>query len=578
VTPECTRWAPAGVAAAGLGLVAWRLATGVAPRGFGGAEYARHVERLACEPAGGLVATLAANEGARQSALLHAIASALDPLTMGEPAAVQALGLGSLVLLAGCVGLLAARLLDDGRVGWMTSAAVVLLPPLHGAAARYDHDLPAAAVGWMALAALAVPRGAGVVAGGLVAGLGLTACGLLSWSTMPLVAVLALAVLVGHPARAGHRVAAAIVTAMVWLSTLNAWLATSSDSFSGMAEAFDADPPEAGFAALLASPLPDPARGFPVRLLETLGSEPIAPLAWYAVAAVAGLSPLLLAVAIPTLLAAREHDGRRAIVALLGGAAGACLLVGWGTAGADDRLLLPLLPVVGVVVAAGLATLPRSSAVRRGAVLASVGLLVCAEAALGPSGLHNRPLEVRAATETRPARVVRGVFAAGSVDGRGWSRADEERPRRGALRRAVWDRVNACSSQNVAVLTWVFDDHGEHDWWRVQGGLRARGGGPPVTVLQRQLWAGDSFWWEARNARDRLDQDDDEPGPPFSADEIAAAPSPDVIVLAIEGGEPPDLRPLEGGRWSTFERIEDPDGGLPVGIWRTEPCAVSGPG
>ncbi len=566
------------VGAAAMAMLALRLRQGVAPRGFHGVEYERHVQRLGLDSDAGL-SSLAAFEGARQSAVLHWLAARLDGLTGGEPAAVQAAaGPLGLLALSTAAGLTAHRLLDDRRVGWWTAGGVLALPPLLGAAVRYDHDLPAAAATWAVLALLAAARGWTLLAAGAAAGVGLTLVGLLSWSTMPLAGLLAAGLLLGHPADRRVRTAAFVALLAGFGASLRGWLAQSSDSMAGMAEAFDADPPETGLAALLAMPLPEAAAGFPVRVLESLGSPPLTTLGWYALATLGALSPVLAVAVAPAVARTRHHPARRGLGGLALGAGLGVLLLTVGIQGADDRLLLPLLPLLPLAAAAGLTTLPPRVARLRAAPLAALGLLVSGEAAFGPAAPWNRPVAAFESVDARPALRLRGLMAASSVDGRGWTRGDAERPARSALRAAVWERVEACGWSQIAVLTWVFDDHGEQGWWDARGRLRERAGGPGVDVLQRQRWGGHAFWWDARDARDRLDAEAERDEPAFPTDEtgVVGAPEPDAIVLAIEGGEPPDLRPLEGGRWSLTETIEDPAGGLPVGIWTRGTCSAGG--
>lgn len=274
-------------------------------------------------------------------------------------------------------------------------------------------------------------------------------------------------------------------------------------------------------------------------------------------ALLAGLSPLLLAAA----LFCGRRAPRRVWWLLLGPA----LLVpltalvfeqpraGW---------LFPALPAPLLLAMAGADKAPRSTL-----VLALVALLVGVDARVPTAPWSPRiPLPSLGGRPTE----LRGVGAASSAGDRAWTRVDDRRPPRAAMRRRLGGLADSCGWTDIGVPTWIFDDHGEAGWWEYRSALRrwADPERPPIRVLVAERSGRQSFWWEREDALDRRDEGlSTLPFPTDGEGRVVGAPLPDVVVLAIEGGELPDLRAVDGGRWRHAGRLGAPAGELPVGIW-----------
>jgi hypothetical protein len=155
--------------------------------------------------------------------------------------------------------------------------------------------------------------------------------------------------------------------------------------------------------------------------------------------------------------------------------------------------------------------------------------------------------------------VLRGLSSAGSYERRGWARRDEvgaagRRADRRALREAVWVVVRDQQAAVVggAVESGAIDPAGDRDWWEYRsqpaastddGGATSFSGVPPAGPLGPPVCTGsDSALWDNGDPTHLL-----------------------LRVVSPWAGLDPCVRPDD---WDFSQRIDDPEGGPGVTLWR----------
>ena len=456
-----------GVGGAVAVLVGWRVAvSGVQGYGSDGAQYIEHVERLkvlAMLRGGGSLDPLRLLVEADGSfpPLLHLGTVAAGALVGHGIGAATALSIGWLLLLGGAVGA-ACRTL--GGRGDVALAAVLLMPAMHGAAARYYYDLPMTAVLWVAVA-LALGAAGRPGRAGLV-GVAAAGASLLKWAAIPFGAPMVLGAMLGRSASWRQRAVGLGVASAVSGGLLLGFLGAAGPdtSFSTHAQATWGDGPPSWV---------EPGGPGPVDLVLGRLGERVIDAGWQGLA----FYPLRLVTSVLSpggvlALLALLWAGRRglrpllplATVTVLGHAFVLLVVVPvW-----DDRFLLPAAPLL--AVAAGLA-FPWVRGPRWGPVLLAIGGLIALDFHVGVEGPHNRPtVLLQDEGEHLPRTFARGLFAAASEERRGWSRRDEDRPERAAFRDALWAGILRCGARVPAVLSErpLVDPDGDHAWLQLR--------------------------------------------------------------------------------------------------------------
>ena len=553
----------------------------LAPYGNNGAEWIEHADRL------GIGRTLASwlREPYSPIELVRALDGSFPPLLhllslLLPGASAQSLVWSGMLwagLLAAAVGVVTAHLADR-RVGVAAAVATLLLPAVHGSAARYYYDLPMTAMCWAATAAL-VSRWdrPWSKAWRLPAVLAVAAC-LLKWTAVPFLVGLLVAALLAAPrgsaattlGRLGlpkHRTAVVAATLLAWVALCGAWLlvAGEENSLAFMAQesgVVSSDTDAAGAPADAAGPV-----GAALRRIV----DPAEPMwmrgVYYAAGWVLSTCSPLLALALMLLLGLavwRRTCG--AIFAVLAAAAHLSFLLLF-VQPIDDRFLLTLTPALVIGAVTGLYRLPRPWVRRIGGTVLVVAALVAVDFHHGrPTGLTKhysaQPLLLGRKPILQPPQG-RGLGAASSTLWLGWSRSDETLPARLALREAVWARLEACAPSQFAAVDEqpVFAPEGDASWFEYRSLLAAStlDDAQSVTVL---AWTADmSMDGEPLRERGVVCLDPELDGlQPLEDDAVV------LSAMELNGSALPPLCP-QGVPWRLDALVEDPDGGPGVGVW-----------
>ncbi len=437
--------AAVGIATTVLAIVQLRLSRGgIQAYGYDGAQFIEHRDRLLAWRAlqgAGETGWLEAIRHADKDypPLLHVLTSIL--VAPFEHASLCATRTGSLWFLA-----LAAAV---GGIAWLverkrsTAAAAfvgcLLVPGLHGAATRYYYDLPFVTILWLMLLLGLWTAGRRSIVGGVGVGLLWFLACLVKWTAIPLGAVAALAVLVG-PGRASRseRGVALAVTGVTALLLVIGWLTLlgGPGSLGGMLGNYvgTLQPPDAGQPSGLVGLI-----GAAGRAIASV--DPFARLQFYGLGLFfAAFSPLLALSAL-SLCALWLMRGRAAwpAIAVMGG--GQLAFATLWVAVFDERFVLGVAPAIVLGAALGWSRCgPRArSIVGVGVVLA--GLVVASEFHLGVPHVSTGFQRIENRMPDSFPNITRGVWAADSVERRGWGRWDGEDRSDARRRAALWDVI-----------------------------------------------------------------------------------------------------------------------------------------
>jgi hypothetical protein len=457
---------------------------------------------------------------------LHLLALPVSLLTAHDPRVVAGLGLLWLAALAAAAGSIARR----WSSGPVAALVVLLVPALHGVAARYYYDLPMVALVW-GCAALVIRGGTGAgLAGAALFGL---AC-LVKWSALPLGLPVVLGALVlAPPGRARLAVALALPVVVGGL------LALDLPSFGAMGGASFQPPPGTVLSAAQQSLAESGPPGQALVMLQVGLSEGILGdrAGFYAARLLQScLSPALGLVLLPALVLGVWHATHRERLAVLAATAPVAAFLLLLLPPLDERFLLGLLPLVALGSARGWAAAP-SQAQRPGlALVFGVGLAVGARLHLGASLPPDQAPDAAQSGHTLP-----WTWSAGpSVDRRGWAPASASPSPRMSLRARLWEVLQACPWRRLGGRDRLITPQGDLNWWGHQLRLAALSGDP--------TWS-----WQPDGPGEVWLQ----PAPPGAWE--PASPSPPGMVPA--------------------GTVRDPDGGPGILVWQqpsTPRCAAPG--
>ncbi len=584
--PICTRWRPFAPALAAWGFVAavvWsRLPRQpLATYGNNGAEWIEHADRVSlghslaswfAEPYSPieLVRTL---DGSFPP-LLHLL-SALLPGSSAQ--SVVWAGMLWAGLLAASVGVVAFRLADR-RAGVAAAVATLLLPAVHGSAARYYYDLPMTAMCWAATAALVSRWDRPLkTAWRLPAALAVAAC-LLKWTAVPFLVVLLVAAVLavdrgnaatvlGRLAIPKHRTAVLGACLLAWVALCGIYLAVAGEenSLAFMAQ-------ESGVVASDTDATGAPAEpAGPVRAALRRIVDPGEPMwmrgVYYAAGWVLSTCSPLLALALVVLLgiaALRRTCGAIFAALVAGGHLSFLLLF---VQPIDDRFLLTMTPALVLGAVTGLHSLPAPWARWIGRGLLGIAVLVTIDFHHGqPSGLTRafsaQPLLLGRRPILQPPQG-RGLGAASSTLQLGWSRSDETLPVRLPLREAVWSRLQDCAPAQFAAVDEqpVFAPEGDASWFEYRSRLASSALDDAQSVIVLTWTADMSMDGEPLRERGVQCLDPALDGlPPLERDAVVLA------AVELDGTALPPLCP-QGVSWRLDGVVQDPDGGPGVAIW-----------
>jgi hypothetical protein len=527
------------------------LRDGVQSYGGDGAEYIEHAARLAVLENlrdRGLWSPweLLVTSDASFPPLMHLLTLPVGGLVGHEATAAAATGLLWLLLLAFSVGWIASAVVGRSSIAPAAAAATLLIPAAHGFATRYYYDLPMIALLWLAAALLAVAAHKRPLAVGVGAGLLLFAAAVTKWAAIAfgpplLLGALLIGGLAGRDRPVAPRVLAgvvcAVIAALLCLGFVHGREGDNSFAMMGRVAFAEGSPTDWDGDA----EAPGAIEAAIDRTTERFRALRGADLAFYPLrAAVSIFSPLLallLAALVLRWLVVDRRGGWLVLAVLAGHAA---FLLGVMPV-LDDRFALvgaPVLVIAGVIGWTGLEPRLRS-------VVAAVALVVAAAVALdlhfGAPAPWNAEVELLAPDrDDFPPTWARGLGLAGSVEGRGWSRADATPDGRDPLREALWQAIVDCRADGLAVPLEeaLITPGGDVEWFRYRGYLDrvVEGRSAPsiggLCALPGQPWDGDG--------------------------EL------DLIVLPAHGQPPHCLRAY---RWRPAVEVADPDGGSGVVLW-----------
>lgn len=491
-----------------------------------GAEYIEHFERLRVwqvvqQGQGGPLDRLAAADGAYPPGL-HIATLPLAAIFGQRAEDLWMAGWPWWLLLAGACAVIGRRL---GGSAPACATAILLVPALGGAAARYYYDLPMAALAWTAVAVL-VTGWPGSIARAAAAGFGAGLLGgsaaVVKWTALPFLAPMFLGALgVGglSPTLRPRLVAALALAAGIALPTAG-FLVRSDRSWQEMSFTFAAE--ETPLAERLQRAARSVIEARPPPQDDPEGTLPTtAPgrAAWYAGGlATRLLSPPLAALALGLLVPWwRSRRGRFLVGATV---LGQVTILSVLVPPLDERFLLTLAPAVALAAGIGWSGLPRG---RLPVALVAVGLGLLVS---GDFHLDEEP--------GVPSWGLRG-----SWEQRGWGRFDQRRPARSGLREALWAAVGPSQPDAVGVLgDGVVDHSGDEEWWEYRALLaEVQGTRPPARPLRT-----------VRLCRQTVP--------------VQAVVAPDVRL----GLDPEPWCPA-GGDFDRPVRVRDPGGGLGALVW-----------
>lgn len=557
------------------GIVVLRiLGDGVPPYGTDGAQYIEHIARLTARShlqnwdGWNLWTALVAADGSFP-ATLHFLTLPFGAVFGHSAETTTLTGICWLGLLATAVGSVTRRVSGRSDLGWMALSACLLVPAFHGMAARYYYDLPMLAMLWAGVALMVRAQGARLILYGLLAGCCFLLACLIKWSAIPYGLFLGFGALLlprhGAAPSIRGRVSLALITGMPVALGLALYFGGIEGISSFGHQAHITVPaaqqqhgqagPSLGGLVLLFGELP-----------ARLAAHSVASLAFYPLRMVSSLLSLPLAVLLGVLLW-RWWRGLRL------GAAGLATMVGGWTVFhlavvpvLDDRFLIVVLPAFVVAAALGIGELsaPRARRLTRG--IAALGLLTAVDVHFVHEGWLSSPIELISERPVlgdgslgTPGTVLRGLSSAGSTDHRGWARRDEvgaagRRADRRTLRDAVW--VVAREQQAVVVGGTVesgaIDPAGDRDWWEYRSQLAAWTDGRGATSFSGVSPAAISGSRVCRSSGSALWDNSD----------------PTHLLLPVVSPWArldPCVRPED---WELTQRIDDPEGGPGVTLWR----------
>ncbi|MCP4870168.1 MAG: hypothetical protein GY898_15795 [Proteobacteria bacterium] len=526
------------------------LRDGVQPYGSDGAEYIEHAARLAVREhvLRGEVLNpwrlLTTSDGSFPP-LLHLVTLPLESAT-----AAAMTGIGWMLLLAAAVGVVAARIGGRVELGAVAAAATLLVPAVHGMAARYYYDLPMIALLWCAVAVLAVGAESRPVRAGVGAGLLFWAAAITKWAALPfgppmLLGALAVGMGAGHSGSEDHkkRILAGLLCASVAALLCLGFLAGRSgdNSFAKMGRVAFAEGSPSDWEG--AGDAPGAVESMIGGVLSRVRELQVEDWAFYPIRlATSVFSPggvLLVLVLVVIWLRTGARGAPLVGLTLAGHAA---FLLGVMPV-LDDRFVVVVAPALVIAAVLGWATLapgPRR-AVAAGAMV--LGLTVALDFHFGPPAPWNTEVEVLVVDrDDFPPTHARGLGAASSTEQRGWARADRQADRREALRADLWAAVSACGASGLGLQAEraLLREQGDLEWARYES-LRSDNQ-PRVGVV-----CGPDGWWEH---------------------EVTL----DLVAVQAGAGLPSCLDPRP---WQRVQRLEAADGGPGVDLWAT--AGVCGP-
>jgi 4-amino-4-deoxy-L-arabinose transferase-like glycosyltransferase len=546
---------------------------GVQNYGADGAEYIEHSARLAVvrhlrntdwsSPWGSFV-------GADQSfpPLLHVLTGTLGEWTSHSAEVAASASVLWLLLLSLAVGVLASELTARRSVGFAAATGLLLLPAAHGFATRYYYDLPMTALLWCSAAAFLRYRQRAPLLGGGLAGLLLAAAALTKWPALAFGAPLILGAFLcagseGRPRWMERSLALGSAT-LVCCGAVASFLAGRGDktSLARMARVgLDSGAPHTWTAQW------DGPVGLALsRVSNRIGLFGLEDVTFYLLRSVTSIFSPLLACFVALLIIrwlARGRTGWRFVGTVLLGHA--CFLLGLVPL-LDDRFLLPAAPALVVAATIGWSGLSPRLRQGLGTGILAAGLLVALDFHAAPQSPWNQPLILSPGDhDTVPCTLARGLGASGSVEHRGWSRADSSgrslaaatrgcvspRPQpRTAHRGRVWQAIQACAapSLGIPVETHLFTPQGDKEWFTYRAILdELAPGGRATEVVGVCPTVGHA---------------------PF------AGPLPSLVVAGSEAGLPGCLDPAA---WELAETVDDPGGGPALLLFRRTGSSVCGP-
>jgi len=559
------RWSALAFALSIGGIVVLRIVSeGVPPYGTDGAQYIEHIARLTALDhwraweGSNLWAALVAADGSFP-ATLHFLTLPFGALFGHSAETATFTGLFWLGLLAAAVGSVTRQLSGRAELGWLALAACFMVPAFSGMATRYYYDLPMLAMLWTGVALVVRAQAPGRAPLGVAAGVCFLLACLIKWAAIPYGLLLGFGALLLSPVGATpthrHRGLLALGLVVPVAVGLSLYFGAVQGISSFQHQAHITVPA----AQLQTGQQGPPASGIKLLLSELparLGAHSPASLAFYPLRLVTSLLSLPLAVLLGFLSWRWWRGSRKGALGL------GAMLVGWvvfhlGVVPVlDDRFLIPLVPAFVVVAALGFGELSSPLRGRLALIGGALGLLTALDVHL----IHDSPLafpvEVISSQDgpggSSPHTVLRGLSSGGSYQARGWARADEvgvvgRRSDRRGLREAVWSVLRAEQTGVVggAVAFGAFDERGDRFWWEYRSQLAAlTSGGGATSFSGASLPCGEA------------DQGGWDNG------------SPSLLVLPAGqpwGGLSACVSPSD---WQEARRVEDPDGGAAVSLWR----------
>jgi len=469
-----------------------------------------------------------------------------------------------LLLLSVAVGAITTEVTARRSTGFVAATGLLLLPAAHGFATRYYYDLPMTALLWSSAAVFLRYRQRAPLIGGAAAGLLFAAATLTKWPAVafgvPIIAGTLLCQASDGRARWLNRSVALGSGTLVSSGLLASFLSGRGDdtSLARMTRVGLESAPPHTWTAEWEGPL-----GLVVRTLSSrVGTFGLEDIAFYFLRAISSVFSPLLALLAAALFARWLFKGRlgwRLVSAVLIGHSAFLLAV---VPVLDDRFLLPSAPVLVVAAAIGWSGLSNRARQIVGATTLALGLGVALDFHAGPPAKYNRPIVLAAGDGYKvPCTLARGLGAAGSVENRGWSRADSVavsagrcgtlRPRgRNAYREFVWPRIERCSPPKlgVPVEAPLFTPQGDKEWFTYRSLL--------------------SELTESRQTMDVVAICPTEGHEPFTG------PLPPLVVYGAHAGFPHCLDPDD---WIALPEVTDPNGAPSAVVLRAQSSAPCSP-
>jgi len=486
---------------------------------------------------------------------------------LGHTAAdATALSVVWLVVLALATGWIAQRLSNSSSVSAAAIGGILLVPALHGYATRYYYDLPAISLCWLAAAVVLAGRDRWPLRAATLATLAFVAAVLTKWAALSFGVPLLLAALVVSPSpralndsrpsealwlnwRSRVLVGSLCIAASVVMLNGYLQMSGSENSLQSMsATAFGEPSSGASVSAEPRGALRE-ALSAAVARAGQRGSELNSDhLMFYPLRLVTSVfSPALSLLLLPLL-------GAWLVWSRLGWSLMALLLLGYGgflllvMPVLDDRFLVALVPALVLAASFGWAELAEGRQRHFAVAVMAVGLLVLVDFHFGSPSLLNREVMLsHPHLPDVPPTAARGLGATGSVEQRGWGRADRQLATSRAWREALWNEVREQRPSYLGVpgQSELIDPWGDLEWWRYRGLLDQVSGpssGPEVIAIC--------------------------PPPGGAAYEPE---EPDLVVQLVLPGSKPQppgcLRPTD---WQLAAVVADPDGTRKASFWRRQ--------